>query len=184
MSDLLGPQQLGQKNGEVFLGRDFGHQANYSEQVAASIDAEVRRLIDDAHGRARTILSEHRETLDALATALVDKETLDTPELMEIIGSLPQWSPDVFAAHSNGGRDQASGTRAGGTRAGGTRSEGSRSNGARPVGARVERTASDATDADVAKAAPRKARPVKAAPPSPEGAPGRRRAPRPKAGEA
>jgi cell division protease FtsH len=91
MSDLLGPQQLGQKNGEVFLGREFGHQANYSEQVAASIDAEVRRLIDEAHERARTILTEHRETLDRLAEALVEKETLDTPELMEIIGTLPGW---------------------------------------------------------------------------------------------
>ena len=48
MSDLLGPQKLGQKSGEVFLGRDFGHEANYSEQVAASIDAEVRRMIDEA----------------------------------------------------------------------------------------------------------------------------------------
>jgi cell division protease FtsH len=92
MSDLLGPQQLGQKNGEVFLGREFGHQANYSEQVAASIDAEVRRLIEEAHERARTILTLHRETLDRLAEALVEKETLDTPELMEIIGGLPTWS--------------------------------------------------------------------------------------------
>jgi len=93
MSDLLGPQQLGQKNGEVFLGREFGHQANYSEQVGASIDAEVRRLIDEAHERARTILTLHRETLDRLADALVDKETLDTPDLMEIIGPLPEWFP-------------------------------------------------------------------------------------------
>ncbi|HLY84327.1 MAG TPA: ATP-dependent zinc metalloprotease FtsH [Acidimicrobiales bacterium] len=94
MSDLLGPQQLGQKSGEVFLGRDFGHQPNYSEHVAASIDAEVRRLIDDAHEQARDILTLHRDTLDALAAALVDKETLDTPELMEIIGALPAWPPD------------------------------------------------------------------------------------------
>src|SRR5438132_108390 len=91
MSDLLGPQQLGQKSGEVFLGRDFGHQANYSEEVASSIDAEVRRIIDEAHSRARAILTVHRETLDQLAAALVEKETLDTPELMKIIGSLPAW---------------------------------------------------------------------------------------------
>jgi cell division protease FtsH len=94
MSDLLGPQQLGQKNGEVFLGRDFGHQANYSEEVASSIDAEVRRMIDEAHSRARAILTTHRETLDQLAAALVEKETLDTSELMKIIGSLPTWSPE------------------------------------------------------------------------------------------
>jgi len=94
MSDLLGPQQLGQKNGEPFLGRDFGHQANYSEQVAASIDSEVRRLIDAAHERALMILTLHRDTLDKLAAALVEKETLDSPELMEIIGGLTPWSPD------------------------------------------------------------------------------------------
>ncbi len=94
MSDLLGPQQLGRKNGEVFLGREFGHEPNYSEQVAASIDAEVRRLIDDAHQRARSILALHRETLDALAAALVEQETLDGPELAAIIGPLPTWPPD------------------------------------------------------------------------------------------
>src|SRR5579862_334638 len=55
MSDLLGPQQLGHRQGEVFLGREFGHQPNYSEHVAASIDAEVRLLIDDSHDRARAI---------------------------------------------------------------------------------------------------------------------------------
>ena len=109
MSDLLGPQQLGQKNGEVFLGRDIGHQPNYSEQIAASIDAEVRRLIDDAHERARTILALHRETLDTLAAALVEQETLDTADLMAIIGDLPTWGKDAglpsngSATHSNGG---------------------------------------------------------------------------------
>jgi cell division protease FtsH len=101
MSDLLGPQTLGRKNGEVFLGRDFGHEPNYSEQVAASIDAEVRRLIDDSHDRARSILTLHRETLDALAAALVEKETLDGEDLMAIIGPLPVWPPDGRAL--NGG---------------------------------------------------------------------------------
>jgi cell division protease FtsH len=99
MSDLLGPQKLGQKNGEVFLGRDFGHEANYSEQVAASIDAEVRRMIDDAHERARSILTLHRPTLDALATALVEKETLDGDDLTAIIGPLPTWPPDGRVAN-------------------------------------------------------------------------------------
>jgi cell division protease FtsH len=91
MSEVLGPQQLGQKNGEVFLGRDWGHQANYSQEVAARIDAEVRLLIDNAHEEARSILVKHRKTLDALAAALMEKETLDTPELMEILGELPPW---------------------------------------------------------------------------------------------
>jgi cell division protease FtsH len=104
MSDVLGPQQLGQRQGEVFLGRDFGHQPNYSEQVAATIDSEVRRLIDDSHERARAILTLYRDTLDRLASALVDKETLDTPDLMAIIGSLPPWAPDAQPV-ANGGHE-------------------------------------------------------------------------------
>jgi cell division protease FtsH len=91
MSDVLGPQQLGQKDGEVFLGRDFGHQRNYSDQVAARIDAEVRAIIEYGHEEAHAILTAHRDVLDRLATALVEKETLDTPELTEILGHLPSW---------------------------------------------------------------------------------------------
>jgi len=90
MSDAIGPQQLGQKNGEVFLGRDLGHQANYSDQVAADIDAEVRHLIEEAHEEARDILVAHRKTLDRLAQALVEKETLDTHEVMEILADVPK----------------------------------------------------------------------------------------------
>ena len=91
MSDLLGPQQLGQKQGEVFLGRDYGHQANYSDEVAANIDAEVRKLIDDAHDEAKAILEAHRDVLDRLADELIEKETLDTPELADIMGHLAPW---------------------------------------------------------------------------------------------
>ena len=91
MSEDLGPQQLGQKQGEVFLGRDYGHQANYSDEVASRIDAEVRDLIDNAHAEARAVLTTHKEVLDRLAAALVEKETLDTPELAEIMGHLEPW---------------------------------------------------------------------------------------------
>jgi len=92
MSDEIGPQALGQKNGEVFLGRDFGHQPNYSDQVAAHIDAEVRRLIEDAHDQAREVLVTYRATLDRLADALIEKETLDTPEVMEIFSDVARGS--------------------------------------------------------------------------------------------
>ncbi len=105
MSDEIGPQALGQKNGEVFLGRDFGHQPNYSDQVAARIDAEVRRLIEDAHDQARDVLVTYRATLDRLADALIEKETLDTPEVMEIFTDVPR-----------GGARPAGGTSAAATR--------------------------------------------------------------------
>ncbi|MDQ3574464.1 MAG: ATP-dependent zinc metalloprotease FtsH [Actinomycetota bacterium] len=91
MSDVLGPLQLGQQGDEVFLGRDLNHQVNYSNEMAAHIDAEVRALIDSAHAVAVTILESHRSTLDRLASSLMEEETLDTPELMEILGDLPPW---------------------------------------------------------------------------------------------
>src|SRR6202034_2479530 len=76
MSDALGPRQLGQHGGEVFLGRDFGHEATYSEEVASAIDREIRRLIDEAHARARAVLVHHRAPLDRMAQDLGEKETL------------------------------------------------------------------------------------------------------------
>ena len=98
MSDVLGPQQLGQTGGEVFLGKDFGHQANYSEEVAAEIDREVRRLIEEAHDRARAVLAHHRSTLDRMAQELVEKETLDALELAAILGPLDPWPVSDEAA--------------------------------------------------------------------------------------
>jgi cell division protease FtsH len=91
MSDELGPQKFAQSGGEVFLGRDFSHQSNYSEEVAAAIDREVRRLIDEAHHRAGAVLGVHRDTLDRMARQLVERETLDALELEEILGPLEPW---------------------------------------------------------------------------------------------
>ncbi|MDP9020473.1 MAG: ATP-dependent zinc metalloprotease FtsH [Actinomycetota bacterium] len=92
MTDALGPQQLGHKDGEPFLGRDSGHRRDYSDEVAARIDAEVRTLIEHAHAEAAEILRQHRQTLDRLADALVERETVDTPELIEIFADLPVWN--------------------------------------------------------------------------------------------
>ena len=58
MSDVLGPQTFGEKEELVFLGREIGEQRNYSEEVAEAIDAEVRRLVEEAHQRAREILTD------------------------------------------------------------------------------------------------------------------------------
>jgi cell division protease FtsH len=88
MSDRLGPQQLGGQNGEVFLGRDYGHEATYSDAVAGLIDGEIRKLVDGAHDRARAILTTHRATLDRLASALVEKETLDDADLADVFGDI------------------------------------------------------------------------------------------------
>jgi cell division protease FtsH len=91
MSDRLGPQRLGEKHGEVFVGKEIGHEPNYSDAVAGDIDREVRRLIDEAHEEAREILTLYGVTLDRLADALVEKETLEEPELMAILGGRGTW---------------------------------------------------------------------------------------------
>ncbi|MDR2380507.1 MAG: ATP-dependent zinc metalloprotease FtsH [Bifidobacteriaceae bacterium] len=84
MSADLGSVRYGQADGEVFLGKDYGHQRDYSEAVAAQIDAQVRRLIENAHTEAWEILRENRPVLDRLVLALLDKETLAEAELAEI----------------------------------------------------------------------------------------------------
>src|SRR5688572_10152165 len=91
MSDALGPMQFGQHHGEVFLGRDFASQPDYSDEVAAKIDGEVRSLIEWAHGTALDILTTHRSVLDELAEALMEQETLETEEVMAILDPVPKW---------------------------------------------------------------------------------------------
>jgi cell division protease FtsH len=94
MSDELGPQQLGTAQGEVFLGRTAS-QANYSGEVAAKIDDEIRKLVDEAHKTATAIVTTHRETLDKLAQTLIEKETADTDDLTAVWGHLPMWSENT-----------------------------------------------------------------------------------------
>ena len=85
MSDRLGPLTLGTRQGEVFLGRDFTSQPDYSDQVAFEIDSEIRSLIDQAHDEALEILTEHRSKLDQIAAALIEKETIEKNDLIELL---------------------------------------------------------------------------------------------------
>ena len=91
MSDRLGPMKYGQPDGEVFLGRDYTRHQDYSDDVASIIDEEVRRLITQAHEEARTILTTHADALDRLAAALIDRETLDADEVLEVLHDVPKW---------------------------------------------------------------------------------------------
>ncbi|MCP3912877.1 MAG: ATP-dependent metallopeptidase FtsH/Yme1/Tma family protein [Actinomycetia bacterium] len=88
MSPELGLRKLGSSSGEVFLGREVGHERDYSDDSAASIDAEVRRLVDEAHDQAREVLTLHRVVLDRLAEALVEHETLDDAQLAGLFGDI------------------------------------------------------------------------------------------------
>ncbi|WP_210479883.1 ATP-dependent zinc metalloprotease FtsH [Naasia sp. SYSU D00948] len=97
MSARVGSVKLGQSSGEMFLGRDMGHQRDYSEEVAELVDAEVRTLIESAHDEAYQVLTENREILDRLALALLEQETLDQNQLADIFADVkklperPQW---------------------------------------------------------------------------------------------
>ncbi|MDG2990382.1 ATP-dependent zinc metalloprotease FtsH3 [Candidatus Synechococcus calcipolaris G9] len=85
MSDRLGPVALGRQNGNVFLGRDIMAERDFSEETAATIDDEVRNLVDQAYRRAKEVLVGNRHVLDKIANVLVEKETIDAEELQEIL---------------------------------------------------------------------------------------------------
>jgi len=107
MSERLGAIRYGQGDGEVFLGRDMGHQRDYSEEVAGVIDEEVRGFIDVAHHEAYEILNENRDVLDALVLELLDKETLNREEIERIFVPLnrrpsrPAWTGSTRREPSN-----------------------------------------------------------------------------------
>ena len=86
MSEQLGPVTLGSGDTEVFLGRDFLKEKNYSEELAFDIDKEIRRIIEECYSRALEILRENRDRLDTLAKVLEQKEVLDKEEIEEIVG--------------------------------------------------------------------------------------------------
>jgi cell division protease FtsH len=98
MTERLGAIKLGETQGEPFLGRDMGHSRNYSEDVAAIIDEETKKLLATAHQEAFDILEENRDVLDALVLALMEHETLDKAEVARVFEPLrrrpvrPAWT--------------------------------------------------------------------------------------------
>ncbi|CAB4952250.1 unannotated protein [freshwater metagenome] len=109
MTERLGAVRYGKAEGEVFLGRDYGHQRDYSEEVAAAIDEEVRILIETAHQEAYEILVENRDVLDTLVVELLERETLDKDDVARIFEPLslrphrPAWTGSARRAPSERG---------------------------------------------------------------------------------
>ncbi|SDO93801.1 cell division protease FtsH [Paenibacillus sp. yr247] len=85
MSDKLGPMQFGSSQGQVFLGRDIGHEQNYSDAIAYEIDQEMQSFIRTCYERARAILTEHADQIHLVAKTLLEKETLDKDEIIELL---------------------------------------------------------------------------------------------------
>jgi len=90
MSEKVGPITLGHKQEQVFLGRDFQVEPNYSEEIAFLVDQEVRRLIDDAYQEAKRVITNQRERLDVIARILIDRETVDKEELTRLLEEDPR----------------------------------------------------------------------------------------------
>jgi cell division protease FtsH len=91
MTEAIGAIKLGSDASEPFMGRDYGHQRDYSESIAATIDAEIRNLIENAHQEAFDILVENRATLDAMVLELLEKETLNKEAIAEIFAKVNSW---------------------------------------------------------------------------------------------
>jgi cell division protease FtsH len=93
MTERLGAIKFGEDNSEPFLGRDFGHTRDYSEQIAAVVDDEVKRLIASAHQEAFDILVDNRQVLDALVVALLEHETLDKEAVAQVFAPVRRRPP-------------------------------------------------------------------------------------------
>ncbi|OIQ51941.1 ATP-dependent zinc metalloprotease FtsH [Pseudodesulfovibrio hydrargyri] len=114
MSDKLGPMSFGDNQEQVFLGRELIHNKNYGEETAKLIDSEVRRFVEEAHDKATVLVKENRELLDAIAMALLERETItghDIDLLMEG-KELPPVEPNNNSGSGQSG-SSGSGTAAG-----------------------------------------------------------------------
>jgi len=96
MSDKLGPRVLGRRLDLPFLGRDFGHEPDYSDEVAREIDEEVRRIIEDAHALALQVLREHLGDLHRLAQILINRETIEQEQFVRLLQA--ESEDEVFPA--------------------------------------------------------------------------------------
>lgn len=85
MSDKLGPMQFGTSQGQVFLGRDIGHEQNYSDSIAYEIDQEMQRFIRECYDRCRELLTKYSKEMHLIANTLLEKETLELDQIKELI---------------------------------------------------------------------------------------------------
>ncbi len=88
MSEKLGTMAYGKNQENVFMGRDFGHQRDYSEQVAYEIDQEIKSIVDERYELAKQLLSENRDMLEMISKELLDKETIDEKEFEDLMNKV------------------------------------------------------------------------------------------------
>lgn len=90
MSEKLGPMQFGSSQGQVFLGRDIGHEQNYSDSIAYEIDQEMQRFITECYEKCKDLLVKHSKEVHLIAQTLLEEETLEMEQIKQLIetGSL------------------------------------------------------------------------------------------------
>jgi cell division protease FtsH len=94
MSEKLGPRVLGRNHDMPFLGREMGAEPDYSEEIAREIDDEIRRVIEEAHTRAREVLEQHIDKLHQLSMILIERETIDKEQFERLLAGDAE--EDVF----------------------------------------------------------------------------------------
>jgi cell division protease FtsH len=95
MSEKLGPRTLGRNHDLPFLGRDMGAEPDYSDEVAREIDDEIRRIVEEAHERAKKVLMEHMDELHKISQILIERETIDKDQFERLLAGEPE--EQVFA---------------------------------------------------------------------------------------
>jgi cell division protease FtsH len=95
MSEKLGPRTLGRNHDLPFLGRDMSAEPDYSDEIAREIDDEIRRIVEEAHERAKRVLTEHMEELHGISQLLIERETIDKDQFERLLAGEPEAS--VFA---------------------------------------------------------------------------------------
>ncbi|XZG69811.1 ATP-dependent zinc metalloprotease FtsH [Chitinibacteraceae bacterium HSL-7] len=111
MSEKLGPMVYGENDGEVFLGRSVTTHKNVSEATMQQVDAEIRRILDEQYALAVRLLDENRDKVEAMTSALMDWETIDREQILDIMDGRPPRSPKnpppprVAAGDSDAGKD-------------------------------------------------------------------------------
>ena len=98
MSDSLGPMVYGEEEGEIFLGRSVTTHKNMSEATMQKVDAEIRRMLDEQYARARRLLEDNRDKVEAMAAALLELETIDADQINDIMAGLPPRPPKPSSA--------------------------------------------------------------------------------------
>lgn len=101
MSDKLGPMTFGQGHEHIFLGRDYGHVRDYSEEVATQIDSEMKRIINQLYEDCKKLLTDKRKHMEAITQVLLEKETIDKEEFKEIVEKVDNGT-FVFQPRKNG----------------------------------------------------------------------------------